>query len=51
MLPEPPVVALSVIEALQALGEVSQWQWQDVLGVLMVQRVGIGLVYLRQWAT
>ena len=51
MLPEPLAATLSVTEALEALGEVSQRQWQDVLGVLTVQRARIDLVYLRQWAT
>jgi len=44
-------IVLAKLEWYRLGGEVSDRQWQDVVGVLRVQRGGLDLAYLRHWAT
>jgi hypothetical protein len=41
---------LSKLEWFRAGGEVSENQWKDVLGILMVQADNLDLAYLNRWA-
>ena len=46
----PEDVILSKLRWFRLGGEVSQQQWNDVLGVIAVQRNKLDLPYLREWA-
>lgn len=50
-LESPEDVVLNKLEWYKMGGEVSDRQWNDILGVLKVQGTSIDLAYLRQWAT
>ena len=43
-------IILSKLEWFRMGGEVSETQWNDVLGVLKVQDTALDMAYLRQWA-
>ncbi len=43
-------IVLAKLEWYRLGGEVSDRQWQDVIGVLAVQAEGLDLDYLRRWA-
>jgi hypothetical protein len=43
-------IILSKLEWFRMGGEVSETQWNDVLGVLKVQNTALDMAYLRQWA-
>lgn len=47
----PEDVILSKLQWYQMGGGVSEQQWKDVIGVLMVQSVKLDLEYLKSWAS
>jgi hypothetical protein len=49
-LESPEDVILNKLEWYKMGGEVSDRQWNDILGVLKVQGTSLDLAYLRQWA-
>jgi hypothetical protein len=49
-LESPEDVILSKLEWYKMGGEVSDRQWNDILGVLKVQGTSLDLAYLKQWA-
>jgi hypothetical protein len=49
-LESPEDVILSKLEWYKMGGEVSDRQWNDILGVLKVQATSLDLAYLRRWA-
>jgi hypothetical protein len=49
-LESPEDVILNKLEWYKMGGEVSDRQWNDILGVLKVQGSSLDLAYLRQWA-
>jgi hypothetical protein len=50
LLASPEDVILNKLEWYKMGGEVSDRQWNDILGVLKVQGTSLDLAYLRQWA-
>jgi hypothetical protein len=46
----PEDTLLAKLEWYRSGGEVSERQWRDVLGIMMVQGNKLDLAYLRQWA-
>lgn len=46
----PKETLLAKLEWYRNGGEVSERQWRDVLGIMMVQGNKLDLAYLRQWA-
>lgn len=50
LLASPEDVILNKLEWYKMGGEVSERQWNDILGVLKVQGTSLDLAYLRQWA-
>lgn len=46
----PEETLLANLEWYRNGGEVSERQWRDVLGIMMVQGNKLDLAYLRQWA-
>src|SRR6185295_4751408 len=46
----PEDVILSKLRSFRQGGEVSEQQWNDVLGVIAVQRQNLDVRYLRDWA-
>jgi hypothetical protein len=46
----PEDIILAKLEWYRMGGEVSDRQWNDILGVLKLQGLRLDLVYLRQWA-
>ena len=46
----PEETLLAKLEWYRNSGEVSERQWRDVLGIMMVQGNKLDLAYLRQWA-
>lgn len=47
----PEDTILTKLEWYSMGGEVSERQWNDLLGVLKMQRVRLDFAYLRRWAT
>ena len=50
-LASPEDVILAKLEWFKSGGEVSERQWNDILGVLRVQGSNIDMAYLHQWAS
>ena len=46
----PEDIVLKKLEWYKAGGEVSERQWNDVIGVLKIQRMRLDMAYLKRWA-